>query len=1418
MKFKSEVQLEALNNATTDTDKFLVSDSSTVKYRTGAQVLSDIGAGTVTSVAALTLGTAGTDLNSTVANGTGAAVITLNVPDASATARGVITTGTQTFAGDKFFGGNIATDSDVTISGGGSLIYNQGTFSIGINSATLTANRGIDFPDASGVVALTSNLTGYLTIANPTFTGTLIGPAATITTVTGALSGNATTATTLQTARTIALSGAATGTATSFNGSANITIPVTALNASNLNAGTVPDARLTGTYSGITLQTDGGNTHYTTPNTGSSSTNDRTVFGLAQYKSDSSVATGAIVFYAPNTNQTIMHRLRIEGMIYANAPTVACIVQGYKVSTGWSNMSKVNLGISDIQVRFAQDATGKNCVILGDVATTWSYPMMAITHAMFSHSGVTDAYCKDWTVGLVTSLTGFTQITGTVNSTAITTSVTGSSGTATTLQNARLINGVSFNGSANITVEPYVEDAVTTSVARYITFVDNSTAGYKRLNEDADLTYNPGTNTLTVPTVAAALSGNATTATTLQTARSISLGTAVTSTATNFNGAANITIPITGVSEAYLTWGGRNLTASYAPIDAALMPDLGANRLAFTNPANVIIEYSIDAGVTWTDYGASDSTKTNLLNGNQAGIQVGGGGYAAGTNYTNYQVRVTINTSGQIYTTLNKFIMLVSTNGSSGSWCTIDARTQSNYIGAINTWVTFSNLTPIAGWSGYNVINTSGLTTFGNTPSSQYGQVRFTFGQTGFNTTYTGLTIYKILGFGGVGWQTPSTLAATGQIYTYDYLKNVAFPATVSAVTFSGALSGNATTATTLQTARTLTIGSTGKTFDGSANVGWTLAEIGAAPETGGSYLPLAGGVMSGNVKRAASNVGFLEGSYNNVGANGSNTNPIYTIGSSYNPASTTLSNMYGIGYCNASASFITNTGATSWGMYVAANGVARVWLDGSNGNVSANGAMYSPIFYDSNDTGYYVDPASQSHVSTIDFSGSVTGSGAGAVIGRNHAYDTLELRGFGSEMMIGSQSSSLYINYRTCNSGAASNTPTDWYWMAGSTSIYSNHYMGLIQATESSRAPIFYDSGNTAYYVDPNGTSVLSTLTVNNNLSVGATAGNSYIYMGDSDEGTRIIHCNSNRVGFLNQASSWGSYCSDNGDWTTDFISYANASMRAPIFYDTNNTGYYLNPASTSNLSGLTVANTISGNISGNAGSATNATNSDNAGHLRTAYTSGQQLNPQVYFNNTIGLKAAMTGAWSVWSDTLWINGYSGGDVLQMCALHTLRNGTPRMAISVQASTATSYGTFYEVLSNYGGTGTYSTTGDFRAPIFYDSNNTGYYLNPASTSNMNVITAAGTMTASNFILSSDERKKTKIKDLSRDNINVSWKSFEMKNDEGEYRVGVIAQELEIEHPEFVRTDKDGFKSVAYIDLLIAKIAELEARLEKAGI
>ncbi len=115
-------------------------------------------------------------------------------------------------------------------------------------------------------------------------------------------------------------------------------------------------------------------------------------------------------------------------------------------------------------------------------------------------------------------------------------SITGNAATASTLQTARTINSVSFNGGANITVEPYVELDTGTAATRYLTFVDSSTAGYQRMNMDTALTYNPSTNVL-----GATISGNAGTASKLATARTIALSGDVTGSVA-FDGSANATI------------------------------------------------------------------------------------------------------------------------------------------------------------------------------------------------------------------------------------------------------------------------------------------------------------------------------------------------------------------------------------------------------------------------------------------------------------------------------------------------------------------------------------------------------------------------------------------------------------------------------------------------------------------------------------------------------------------------------------------------------------------------------------------------------------------------------------------------------------------------------------------------------------
>ena len=121
--------------------------------------------------------------------------------------------------------------------------------------------------------------------------------------------------------------------------------------------------------------------------------------------------------------------------------------------------------------------------------------------------------------------------------------------TATALATARNIGGTSFDGTANIDIaEINVVANNATDETVYLTFVDGAT-GVQGLETDTGLNYNPSTGILTstgfTGAFTGALTGNASTATTLETARTIG--------GTSFDGSANISIALADTATALAT-------------------------------------------------------------------------------------------------------------------------------------------------------------------------------------------------------------------------------------------------------------------------------------------------------------------------------------------------------------------------------------------------------------------------------------------------------------------------------------------------------------------------------------------------------------------------------------------------------------------------------------------------------------------------------------------------------------------------------------------------------------------------------------------------------------------------------------------------------------------------------------------------
>lgn len=115
---------------------------------------------------------------------------------------------------------------------------------------------------------------------------------------------------------------------------------------------------------------------------------------------------------------------------------------------------------------------------------------------------------------------------------------------------------------------------------------------------------------------------------------------------------------------------------------------------------------------------------------------------------------------------------------------------------------------------------------------AESAELLHTLNYTSYTVTKTGSGASGTWGISISGNATTSTKLATSR--------------SINGTNFDG--SGNITTAT-WGTARTLTIGNTGKSVNGGGNVSWSLSEIGAAASNHThSYLPLSGGAMTGNI------------------------------------------------------------------------------------------------------------------------------------------------------------------------------------------------------------------------------------------------------------------------------------------------------------------------------------------------------------------------------------------------------------------------------------------------------------------------------------------------------------------------------------------------------------------------------------------
>lgn len=244
-----------------------------------------------------------------------------------------------------------------------------------------------------------------------------------------------------------------------------------------------------------------------------------------------------------------------------------------------------------------------------------------------------------------------------------------------------------------------------------------------------------------------------------------------------------------------------------------------ANRLAFLPADQIIIETTTDGGTTWVSGGYSDNAKKNLFATRGANIAIP---LLNGAKSTNCGVRITITgmkynvpdgtseTEKYSYWNSNHLISQERYSNLREMWFWISSNHDAIRVQVYratgakpNNWIAdFDTDFPLNGYSGSDWIRLSGNTFGGgNTQTGNYWNWRIIFwsrmydGDTAFRSA-SQQSISGIAGYGDNVWGTPNPLMKEDHLYSWDSDMNATFPAKVTAPSFVGSLTGNASSAT----------------------------------------------------------------------------------------------------------------------------------------------------------------------------------------------------------------------------------------------------------------------------------------------------------------------------------------------------------------------------------------------------------------------------------------------------------------------------------------------------------------------------------------------------------------------------------------------------------------------------------------------